>query len=81
MSNTLVQPYVVDSTGSYTLGNVIVTGNVAVAGTATLGPIDNVKITGGVAGQTLITDGTGNLSFTSTGTAARAVGYNLVFGG
>lgn len=80
MSNTLVQPYVVDSTGSYTLATVTA-GNVTVTGQSTLGAISNVKVTGGAAGQMITTDGAGNLSFASTSTAARAVGFNLVFGG
>lgn len=75
MSNTLVQPYVVDATGSYTFANATVTG------TTTLGAVANVKITGGIAGQALTTDGTGNLTFSTQGTAARTMGYNLVFGG
>ena len=75
MSNTLVQPYVVDSTGAFTMANITVTS------TTTLSDIGNVKITGGTSGQTIVTDGTGNLSFTSAGTSARTVGFNLVFGG
>lgn len=36
-----------------------------VSGVSTLGPIGNVKITGGTAGYTIVTDGTGNLSWTA----------------
>ena len=39
-------------------------GNLAVSGTANLGNISNVKITGGASTQVLTTDGTGNVSFT-----------------
>jgi hypothetical protein len=34
-------------------------------GVANLGPIGNVKITGGLAGYTIVTDGTGNLTWTA----------------
>ena len=68
------------------VNNLTATGNVAVSnltisGTANLGPIGNVKITGGTSGQLISTDGTGNLSFiTPVSSNARIVGYNLVFG-
>lgn len=38
-------------------------GSVTFAGTAALGPIGNVKITGGTNGYLIFTDGAGNLSF------------------
>lgn len=61
-------------------GNVAVS-NLTISGTANLGPIGNVKITGGTSGQLISTDGTGNLSFiTPVSSNARIVGYNLVFG-
>jgi hypothetical protein len=42
----------------------------------------NIHITGGSSGQAILTDGAGNLSFAAAGmSAAKAVGYNLVFGG
>lgn len=37
--------------------------SLTVSGSATLGAVGNVKITGGTSGQYLSTDGTGNLSF------------------
>jgi hypothetical protein len=43
----------------------ITTVNFTANGVSNLGPIGNVKITGGTSGQTIITDGTGNLVFTS----------------
>lgn len=46
-----------------------ITGNLGVSGTTSLGPIGNVKVTGGTAGQVIQTDGTGNLSFTTVGDA------------
>ncbi len=38
-------------------------GNITVSGVSSLGPIGNVKITGGSSGQYLSTDGLGNLSW------------------
>jgi hypothetical protein len=50
-----------------TLGGLTVgtggSGNLSVAGVSSLGPVGNVKITGGTTGQYLKTDGTGNLSW------------------
>jgi multidrug efflux pump subunit AcrA (membrane-fusion protein) len=43
-------------------GNVAV-GNLIVTGTSNLGSNTNIKITGGTTGQTLTTDGSGNLSW------------------
>ena len=45
-------------------GNIVGT-NLSVTGVSTLGNIGNVKITGGTSGQAVITDGSGNLSFTT----------------
>jgi hypothetical protein len=39
--------------------------NLTVSGVSNLNAIGNVKITGGTSGQSIITDGAGNLSFTS----------------
>jgi hypothetical protein len=41
------------------------TGNITLTGVVNLGSNANVKITGGSAGQSLTTDGTGNLSWTT----------------
>jgi hypothetical protein len=46
--------------GNSAIANV---GNLNITGTATLGAVGNVKITGGSNGQVLKTDGTGNLSW------------------
>jgi hypothetical protein len=46
-----------------------ITGNLGVSGTTSLGPIANLKVTGGNVGQVIQTDGTGNLSFTTVGDA------------
>lgn len=44
----------------------ITTVNFTANGVSNLGPISNVKITGGAAGQSIITDGNGNLTFSTT---------------
>jgi hypothetical protein len=51
----------------------ITTVNFTANGVSSLGPISNVKITGGSAGQTITTDGTGNLTFTAIGGNSAAV--------
>jgi len=54
----------------------ITTVNFTANGVSNLGPIGNVKITGGAAGQTIITDGTGNLVFTGiSGNSAAVMPY------
>lgn len=56
----------------------ITTVNFTANGVSNLGPIGNVKITGGDPGQTIITDGTGNLVFTSTsGNSAAVMPYYI----
>lgn len=62
MSFTNLQPSSVNTLATFTFANVSVTN------TSTLGDVGNVKITGGSTGQAIITDGTGNLSFTSVTT-------------
>jgi hypothetical protein len=46
-----------------------ITGNLGVSGVTSLGPVGNVKISGGNVKQVIQTDGTGNLSFTTVGAA------------
>ena len=60
-------------TGSY------VNTNITMTKVSNLGSNANVKITGGTTGQSLITDGLGNLSWTSTGGAS--ILYSDVFTG
>lgn len=50
-----IEPYQIDTAAAITFSN-----------TVTLGSVANVKITGGSSGQVLSTDGTGNVSFTTT---------------
>jgi hypothetical protein len=51
-----------------------VTGNLAVSGISNLGSNANVKITGGSNGQSLTTDGAGNLSWTTVSAATPTYG-------
>jgi len=47
-----------------------INGNLTVTGNSTLGANANVKITGGTTGQALVTDGAGNLSWTTVGSTS-----------
>lgn len=59
----------------------ITTVNFTANGVSNLGPISNVKITGGSSGQALLTDGTGNLSFGSPlGNSAAPMPYYVTTG-
>ena len=58
---------VIDSDGNF------FAANLTVSGTSNLGPVSNVKITGGSAGQVIVTDGAGNLSFGSSSSNRAAV--------
>lgn len=53
MPLTRLEPYMSNSSANFTFNG------------ANLGPIQSVKITGGTAGQAIVTDGTGNLSFST----------------
>ena len=59
----------VNTTRANITGNLRVTGNVNVSGSANifLGTVSNVKITGGLNGYVLTTDGSGNLSWQAGG--------------
>ena len=61
-SNANVASYLITNTGNVQVGNLTVLSK------STLGNIGNVKITGGTSGQTITTDGAGNLNWTSTPT-------------
>jgi hypothetical protein len=60
----------------------ITTTNITVSGVSDLGPIGNVKITGGSSGQVITTDGTGNLTFsdTASGNSAAPMPYIIPVG-
>ena len=59
MSFTNLQPTSVNGSATFTFANLVVNG------TSQLGSIGNVKITGGSSGQAIVTDGAGNLSFST----------------
>jgi len=66
---------VIDANGNVT------SNSLTVASLANLGPISNVTITGGSAGQIIATDGNGNLSFiTSTANSAAPMPYYVPTG-
>lgn len=51
------------------------------AANVSLGPVANVHITGGNAGEVLVTDGTGNLSFGTSGVpVGNIVALNMFLG-
>ena len=54
----------------------ITTVNFTANGVSNLGPISNVKITGGTNGYVLQTDGTGNLSWNAQSSSSNAAGSN-----
>jgi hypothetical protein len=58
-------------------GNIIA-NNITVSAKANLGPISNLVVTGGSAGQAIITDGTGNLSFTSISSSGLSNGSSNI---
>lgn len=66
---------VIDANGNVT------SNSLTVASFANLGPIGNVTITGGTAGQAIVTDGNGNLSFsTATSNSAAPMPYYVPAG-
>ena len=77
-----------NSVGGFSVGeipaNVIlsnadfVSNNLTVQKVANLGPIGNVKITGGTSGQVILTDGLGNLSFATIDTSIISNGNSNV---
>ena len=70
----LYQVFTADAGGNITGINIT---NVT-SGSSNLGPIANVKITGGTSGQLLSTDGAGNLTFTTISAATGNIaGLNL----
>ena len=69
MPLTQLEPYMSNSSANFTMNG------------ANLGAVSNVKITGGSAGQTIQTDGTGNLTFTTGSTASKSIALSIVFGG
>jgi len=60
------------ASGNINAANASLTSNLSVAGISTLGAIGNVKITGGTSGQSIVTDGTGNLVFANSSISSPA---------
>lgn len=58
------------SDGSITASSANLNGNLTVSGTSNVGPIANLRVTGGNSGDTIVTDGAGNLSFATIGGVA-----------
>jgi hypothetical protein len=68
-SITTLQPFNIDTTNTFTFGNLIVSGN------TNLGAIANVKITGGSVNQVIKTDGAGNLSWATASGGGTGITY------
>ena len=70
-----------DISGNIVVANISVnTLNLNVSGVSNLGPATNVKITGGVTGQSLVTDGNGNLSFSTIDPSGAMMPYFIPAG-
>ena len=69
MALTQLEPYMSNNSANFTFNG------------ANLGPVSNVKISGGTSGQVLATDGSGNLTFTTGATTGKAIAMSIVFGG
>ena len=85
MSSTQIIPSGIDSTATFTFANVSVTGNITVTNKSNLGSNSNVIITGGSSGQSLTTDGAGNLSWASGGggggtSVGKSIILSMIFG-
>jgi hypothetical protein len=65
-TNTLSK-VIVSSGNTVAWNSAVFSSSLLVSGTANLGAVGNVKITGGTTGQAIVTDGTGNLSFAAAG--------------
>ena len=63
-ANFVIQPTQSNITSIGTLTSLNVSGNATFTSSVTLGSIANIRISGGIAGYLLSTDGTGNLSWT-----------------
>ena len=73
MAFTKLEPKSVNTSATFTFANVNITGNLDVTQGINLGPVGNVSISGGTAGQVLSTDGTGNLSWADGGVGGGVV--------
>ena len=77
--NTTTPAYTLDVTGNAHLGNLYILGNTVTsdAGQINFGSISNINFTGGTSNNVIITDGTGNLSFTNIGSLPDLVAANI----
>jgi hypothetical protein len=64
--------------GNLTTAGYVSAGSLNVSGTSNLGPIGNVRISGGTIGQVIQTDGVGNLSFATISTSGVSNGTSSV---
>jgi hypothetical protein len=55
-------------------------GNLIITGLSDLGAISNITISGGTAGQSIVTDGAGNLSFATPATSMAPMPYQIDVG-
>lgn len=58
----------------------VAAASLVVSGTTDLGPVSNVTITGGTAGQVLTTDGSGVLSFSTVAASGGMMPYYIPSG-
>jgi trimeric autotransporter adhesin len=92
MALTVVKPSGILTTGNYTVNGINVSANTNTANltangivnftstsNVSLGAVGNVKITGGSANYVLATDGTGNLSFTSSTVSINTSSANATY--
>ena len=90
MSSTQVEPYIVDSTATFTMGNVIATGITSTTLTSNTVSTGNVVVTNtisangttGTNGQVLTSTGTGTVVWANQQVqSGKALYMNLIFGG
>jgi len=90
MASTQVEPYIVDSTATFTMGNVITTGITSTTVTSNSLTTGNVVVTStlsangttGTSGQVLTSTGSGNVVWANQQVqSGKALYMNLIFGG
>jgi hypothetical protein len=73
-ANFVVQPNQSNITSLGTLTNLNVSGNTTFSSTVNVGSVSNLKISGGINGYVLTTDGTGNVSWQPSGSGTGSPG-------
>jgi hypothetical protein len=90
MASTQVEPYIVDSTATFTMGNVVtngitstsVTSNTVTSGNIVISNTLSANGTTGTTGQVLTSTGTGNVVWANQQVqSGKALYMNLIFGG